>query len=139
MLLENQNRASHWGYGQNPNDCRIQMTVGHYLPKGRPGGHTRGAGNPMGQPAHTGGRWPCPLDSRRLAVASPPPLRFSLYKYLRCPGELLTPLTLSHFHSQTHSLAPKFPSSIFQQVLMQENCKNSKLKLVFGFSFYILC
>ena len=72
-----------------------------------------GASDPMGRLAPAGGHWLCPLVSRRLAVASPPPLGFSLYKYLRRPGELITPLTLSHFHPLTHSLALKFLSSIF--------------------------
>ena len=50
-----------------------------------------------------------------------PPLGFSLYKYRGWSGEPLTPISLSHFQSLTHSLALKFLSSIFQQILVQES------------------
>ena len=51
----------------------------------------------------------CPLSTAGVPHA---------YIYAGWLGELLTPLTFSHFDSPTHSLASKFLSSIFQQVLV---------------------
>ena len=145
-MLKNHFGAHRWGSDQTPNGHRFEMTIGHYLPKDRPSGPTREAGNPRGRSAPAGGRWRCPLDRRCVTVA---PCRCCWFSTLinistlintRLAGRAPHPshtlsFSLSHLLTCFQVSFKHVPTSFSARKLS----KSCKLKLVIGFIILFLC